>query len=289
MALTPEELQKATFPIVKRGYDPHAVQRFLSEIAGGLRDSDDFRRAGDEVATALRGLHGLLSGMKEEAEEDSLRVRTEAEQEAFRVRTEAEQEAVRLSRQADDDAMRLRAEAAEDARRLRAEADEDAARVRSDAERHRDELLTRAQSEVRDMVEAARAEREDAQRIAGAVEQTVAAKRAELEEYLVAVTTLAESTARARVTAVLDSYRAEVDRLVAARERTSSALRLVRSSLEKAVAGLGDDVDLTDSTLGTEEQNLQPPSLDAAAAEDAVAHALETIASPLETNPGRLL
>jgi DivIVA domain-containing protein len=274
MSLTPEELERATFPVVKRGYDPHAVGRFLSEVATNLRESDDFRRAGDEVEAALRGLHGLLARMKAEAEEDALRVRTEAEQEAFRVRTDAEQHAVRLAREVEEESVRIRTEAEEDARRLRA-----------DAERERDELMTHVQSEARDLLEEASAEREEARRIAAAVDQTVAAKRSEFEEYLVAVTTLAESTARARVASVLDGYRAEVERLVAAREQTSVALQMVRSSLEQAVTGLGGDVDLTDGSLH-DEQLLQPPPLDDDAVEAAVAHALESMASPMQTKPG---
>jgi DivIVA domain-containing protein len=282
MSLTPEELERTTFPVVKRGYDPRVVQRFLSELATSLRESDDFRRAGDEVATALRGLHGLLAGIKADAEDEALRVRTEAEQEAFRVRTDAEQQAVVLTRQAEEEAARARTEAERDAGRLRHEAAEDAARLRAEAQRERDELMTHAQIEVRAMLEEARLEREDAKRIAAAVDQTVAAKRSEFDEYLVAVTTLAESTARARVAAVLDGYRAEVERLVAAREQTSAALRVVRSSLEQAVTGLDPDVDLTDRTLRDEEA-LQPPPLDDDAVEAAVAHALESMASPIET------
>lgn len=284
MSLTPEELERATFPVVKRGYDTHAVERFLSDIAKRLREADDFGRAGDEVASALRGLHGLLSGMKDEAEEDALRVRTEAEQEAFRVRTEAEQLSVRLGRQGEEEAKRLRIEAEAHAQLVRTEAEDDARRLRAESDREREELMTHAQNEVSSMLDDARAEREDARRVAGAVEQTVAAKRIELEEYLVAVTSLAENTARARVTSVLEAYRAEVDRLVAAREHTSAALKQVRAALEQAVAGLGDDVDLTDGAFVSDEHLMQPPPcLDDDAVEHAVASALEALPSPLET------
>lgn len=274
MSLTPEELERATFPMVKHGYDPRAVEHFLSEIATNLRESDDFRRAGDEVATALREFHGVMARMKAEAGEEALRVRTEAEQEAFRVRTDAEQHSVLLGQQAEEESVRLRAEAAEDARRLR-----------SAAALEREELMTHAQSEVSSMLEDAHAEREDAKRIAAAVEQTIAAKRTEFEEYLVAVTSLAESTARARVAAVLDGYRAEVERLVAAREQTSAALQVVRSSLEQAVSGLNADVDLTDGAVH-DVPVLEPPPLGDDAVEDAVTHALESMASPIESTPG---
>jgi hypothetical protein len=136
------------------------------------------------------------------------------------------------------------------------------------------------------MVEDARIEREDAKRIAAAVDETVKAKRAEFEEYLVAVTSLAESTARARVESVLDGYRAEVERLAAARAQTSAALQAVRSSLEKAVVGLGDEVDLRDHPAH-DEPALQPPPLDDDAIEDAVAHALRSTASPIESPSGQ--
>jgi vacuolar-type H+-ATPase subunit E/Vma4 len=226
--------------------------------------------------------------MKEDAEEEALRIRTEAEQDAFRVRTDAEQHAVRLNRQAEEAAVQLRSEAAEDAHRLRAEAADDAARLRGEAQREHDEMVGNAQTETRTMVENARAERQDAQRVASAVEQTVTAKRAELEDYLVAVTSLAESTARARVTAVLDGYRAEVDRLVAAREQTSAALRQLRRSLELAAAGLGEEVDLTDTGQSAEEHRPRPPSLDEDVVEAAVSQALASVTSPLDKKPGQV-
>jgi DivIVA domain-containing protein len=284
MSFSPEELEGAKFPVVKHGYDPHAVEQFLADVATNLRESDDFRRAGEEVATALREFQTVLAEMKAAAEADALRVRTEAEQEAFRVRTDAEQEAVASSRRAEAESVTMRAEAEEAARQLRHDATEDATRLRADAEREREELITHAQSEVSNMLEGAYAEREDAKRIAAAVEHTVTAKRAEFEEYLAAVTGLAESTARTRVAAVLDGYRAEVDRLVAAREQTSAALQTVRSSLEQAVSGLNADVDLTDRSL-QDEHVFVPPPLGDDAVEDAVAHALESVASVIETKP----
>jgi DivIVA domain-containing protein len=274
MSLTPEELERAEFPMVKHGYDPNAVEHFLAEVASNLRGSDDFRRAGDEVATALREFQGVIERMKADAAEEALRVRTEAEQEAFRVRTDAEQHSVLVGRNAEEESVRLRTEAEEDARRVRA-----AAAV------EREDLMTHAQSEMTSMLEDARAEREDAKRIAAAVEHTIAAKRSEFEEYLVAVTSLAESTARSRVAAVLEGYRAEVERLVAAREHTSAALQLVRSSLEQAVSGLNADVDLTDGSL-PDQPPLEPPPLGDDAVEEAVNHALESMASPIETSPG---
>jgi DivIVA domain-containing protein len=271
MSLTPEELERATFPVVKHGYDPKAVDRYLAEVATNVRESDDFLRAGDEVATALRRFHSVIAEMTDEAKNDALRLRTEAEEDALRVRTEAEQEA-----------FRMRTEAVEEARRLRLEVNDEVARLRADAEREREELLTHAQEEVQKMLEDARTEREDAKRIAAAVDETVKAKRAEFEEYLVAVTSLAESTARARVESVLDGYRAEVERLAAARAQTSAALQVVRTSLEQAVMGLGDEVDLRERPPAEEPPPLQPPPLDAEAVDEAVAHALRSTASPVD-------
>jgi DivIVA domain-containing protein len=277
-SLTPEELQQAMFPVVKRGYDTAAVDRYLAEIAGRLHEADDFQRAGDEVAAALRGFQGVLADMRDEAEERALRVRTEAEQEAFRVRTEAEQLAVTMRNDAEQEANRTRTTAAEAAER-----------VRVDAEREREELMAHAQSEVRSMLEDARVEREEAKKLAAAVDETVEAKHREFEEYLVAMTTLAENTARSRVTAVLDGYRAEVKRLVAARDQASAALEIVRSSLEHALTGLGQsELDLTDSAL-VDEATLPPAPIDDDAVEAAVVHALESITAPIETPPGQLI
>jgi DivIVA domain-containing protein len=274
MSLTPEDLERATFPMVKRGYDPQAVGRYLADLATNLRESDDYRRAGDEVAAVLRRFHGLVGEMAEQAESDAARVRAEAEQDALRVRTEAEQ-----------DAFRMRTEAVEDARKLRLEANEEVTRLRAEAEREHDELLSHAQDEVRSMLDDAREEREDARRIAAAVNETVTAKRAEFEEYLEAVSSLAESTARARVEAVLESHRIEVERLAAARAQASTALQVVRSALEQAVVGLGDDLDLRDRPVSAEPPPL--PALDDDAVDDAVTLALRSTTSPMEIEHGK--
>lgn len=274
-SLTPEELRQATFPVVKRGYDMTAVDSYLADVAARLRDADAFQKAGDDVAVALRGFQGVLADLREEAEERALRVRTEAEQEAFRVRTEAEQLAVAMRNDAEQESQRTRAVATEAAERMRA-----------DAERERQELMAHAQAEVRNMLEDARVERDEAKRLADAVDEAVEAKHREFEEYLVAMTTLAESTARSRVTAVLDSYRAEVKRLVAAREQAGAALEIVRSSLEQALTGLGHpDLDLTDAAM-LDDLPLPPAPIDDEAVEAAVAHALEAITAPIDAPSG---
>lgn len=280
MELTPEELERATFPLVKRGYDPEAVQRFLAEVAARLRQEDDFRRAGDEVATALRGLHDLLTDMKSEAEEEALRIRTEAEQEAFRVRTEAEQQAVRMHN-----------DAVEEIRQLQATAEANAARIRSEAERERDELMAHAQSEVRNMLEEARAERQRAEQLTEAADRTLAARRTELEEYLSSIATLAEHTARARAAAVIDGYAEEVDRLVQTKQRAAEALTEVKAALDKAVSALRADVDLTGDAAPTDDHALEietPPTEDEIVAE-VVTTTLDSVTSPLESRPGQLL
>ena len=65
MRPTPEEIEARRFRLAQNGYDCEAVDRFLAEVAEGLRSQpapeagtpDEFGRLGQEIAAILRNAH----------------------------------------------------------------------------------------------------------------------------------------------------------------------------------------------------------------------------------------
>jgi DivIVA domain-containing protein len=234
MSFTPEEIAATTFPVVRRGYAPDQVDGYLRRLAEHLRESDEFRTAGDEVATALRGLHGLLSGMKEESEQEAATIRAEAEVEAERRRREAEAYAEQLER-----------EAKAEAERIRRQVDEELSRKRTDADREIRSLLAEAEADTTRLLELAKAEMLAAEREADAVQQTVRVQREEVDGYVLSVSQRAEHAARERVARVLEQHQAELDRLIRSRHEVASDLERLQSLLRSTLDETGRYVDLT--------------------------------------------
>ena len=163
---------------------------FFLEVATNLRESDDFVAAKDEVATALREFHELLTLMKAEASEEAMLrdLYKGRNRQRFRGRTDAREYSALLGEQAEEElGLSPRLEAAEDARRS----------TLRRGHRTRGNRCPMYSSKPSSMLEDAHAEPEDANDMAEAVEKTIVAKRSEFEEHLVAVTSLAKSTARA--------------------------------------------------------------------------------------------
>jgi len=106
MAITPDEIETKVFPLVRRGYEPAAVDDFLKDVAttlaqaqGGLatppvpeaeatapepvaepaaepdavtvRGPDDFGQLGEEVAAILRQAHESVAQLRHRAEADA--------------------------------------------------------------------------------------------------------------------------------------------------------------------------------------------------------------------------
>jgi DivIVA domain-containing protein len=234
MSLTPEEIEAAQFTLVRRGYAPDEVAGLLRRIADHLRSSDDYRTAGDEVATALRGLHGLLSGMKEETEQEMAVARAEAEAEAARVKDEAEQFAARTKE-----------EAALEVARLRREAEDEINRKRTDADREMRALLEEAEADTTRLLELAEAEKAAADREAEAVRQTVRAKRDEIDGYVRSASERAERSARERVARVLEQHKEDLDRLLRSRQEVARDMERLQSILRSTLDEAGRYVDLT--------------------------------------------
>ena len=140
---TPEEIEARRFRLAQNGYDCEAVDRFLAEIADGLRsdpapsplDPDEFGRLGQEIAAILRNAHDAAGAVKAEAEGQAAALRATAEAEAHDIRKASQGEAEAIKALATIEADADRAAARAEAEALRAKAESDAAEMRADAER----------------------------------------------------------------------------------------------------------------------------------------------------------
>ncbi len=165
LPVEPEEIEQTTFPTVRRGYDPKAVDRFLSLVASYYREAKRTppppprppapppppppppltygETLGDEVASIVdfaaqaaeelrakveREAHAILTAAAEEAAETTQLAMKQLEM-ANQVTAAAEQEADAIRAAARYDANRLGQEAREAAARLEQDAQEKASQL----------------------------------------------------------------------------------------------------------------------------------------------------------------
>ena len=178
MAITPDEIETKVFPLVRRGYEPAAVDDFLKDVAttlaqaqGGLatppvpeaeatapepvaepaaepdavtvRGPDDFGQLGEEVAAILRQAHESVAQLRHRAEAD-----------AALIRQNAQREAQELTRRADAD----RQAAAIELEAARHESDRILADVQRQADGAAAAAAALARQRTQEVIEAARAE-----------------------------------------------------------------------------------------------------------------------------------
>ncbi|HVN49873.1 MAG TPA: DivIVA domain-containing protein [Acidimicrobiales bacterium] len=303
MRPTPEEIEARRFRLAQNGYDCEAVDRFLAEIAEGLRaepaadalSPDEFGRLGQEIAAILRNAHEGAGAVKAEAEGQAAALRATAEAEAHDLRKAslAEAEAIKALAAVEAQAERSAAQAEADELRTRAQAE--AAEIRAEAERQ----LGQAAHRLAVADEQAAATRAGADR-----EAAIRLEQAEREARERASEIAADAERRAE--ASLEAEQSTYLRLLAARDDLQQAL-------ERLAAHVGvhqDDpvVDLTTAppqvrslahppTAGPEagvgERGGRPAPVSApepgAASSPSVAFDLESRSvgsSPLEASPG---
>ena len=97
--LTPEDIEARRFRLAPNGYECEAVDRFLVEVIEALRnqpvatgDSDEFSRAGQEIASVLRAARDSAGAMRAEAEGLAASMRSRAEIEVSDLRRQADEE-----------------------------------------------------------------------------------------------------------------------------------------------------------------------------------------------------
>ena len=211
MALTPDEVERRTFPIADWGYERGEVHKFLVEVATTLRyafhtsfptvtvvsptpppapvavptgEGTDLAGLGNQVDEVLRAASALGSSLRDQAEADATTIKAQAELDAADRLREAEAEAEarreqarRVLQAAEHQAAALLADAEQQAQDIvRGAVDQARARaerIERRAERHA-ERVQRFEADVHDRLTAARADLDKAiERLAGSADEPV--------------------------------------------------------------------------------------------------------------------
>jgi DivIVA domain-containing protein len=213
MPVEPDGLEAKTFRRRWRGYDAEEVRGFLREMAAELRQSDDFHRAGHEVAIALRQMHQSIVNLEREhenaaagaraaAEAASTHLLEEARTEAAVLLEDAKAEAAALLEEARVESDRERTEVLADCERMRAEAATDAATTRNGAKSEVDDAWAKAQAEctlARALADDALAKARTERSLAEQERKAVSAMRIQAEMQAAAIIAKAEADAAQRV------------------------------------------------------------------------------------------
>jgi DivIVA domain-containing protein len=159
-----EEVRSASFTLVRRGYEPDEVRRYLSELADRLQAEGASHPGSDAVRRELELVGEKTAGLLAQAEEGAERMHSEAVREASGILSKAR-----------DESEATRSAAAEHAGRVRAEADRYAEETRAEADR---ESVVEIEAEL----EGLRAQRdeilEDLSDLVAELERTIAGRAA---------------------------------------------------------------------------------------------------------------
>lgn len=189
---TPDEIRRATFRVVFRGYDQAEVESRLSELASAMEDlveqrdrmasrlgefadrdlKSEFETVGREVTSVLEAARSAAHTMRDRATADAARWRSEAmaEVEALRKEARGDAEALRsdawatggqLLEQVMAEVERIRTAAERDSLAVRGEAEREAHRLTSSARREAEEQVRTAKLEAERLVAQAQAEHDD--------------------------------------------------------------------------------------------------------------------------------
>jgi DivIVA domain-containing protein len=169
--LTPEEIEATRFPTRARGYDRHAVDAFLAEIAAELR------RASGAPVQPLRQLGEEVGEFLQHAKDVAERLRVQAEQDLDAARRGAET----LLERAREERRRLEDATAREAEEIKAEAEIRAQESRAAAERLRAKARSYATVVVREAKREAARVRDEAREMA---ERTRASAQRDVQERM---------------------------------------------------------------------------------------------------------
>jgi DivIVA domain-containing protein len=157
-----DRIRSATFPLARRGYDRHEVERFLNEIAdwletGGTDEAradlvaEDLDRIGKQVSNILTEAHEAARTMRADAERAVRQQLAEANRKAEEIREKAEEYAEEAREEADAFVMKTRSEANAQAEQVQADADGYAQTRRGDADSYSEEVRGEAEAAVREL------------------------------------------------------------------------------------------------------------------------------------------
>lgn len=226
MPLTPEDIERRTFEVRKRGYDKTQVDRFLGEIANAYRvvlesGPEAIGPTQQTVATSEPGTSPSLQRQEPSSPDLALGRRRQARQddpglltptnlgeyqevgaEVAAVLASAQQSADALVHDAEAKVARLRADVETYAQQVTQEAQRYAAACQEDAERDRSEAARQLQ-DARDQAEAASWAHEEAQRALDLARQRAEAELDRAASEADTILQQAEQAARARVEGIL--------------------------------------------------------------------------------------
>jgi DivIVA domain-containing protein len=118
-----EEIRSAAFTLVRKGYDPGEVRRYLSELADRLQGEQPGHPGSEVVRRELELVGAKTADILVQAEESAERMHAESVREAGGVLAKAREDSEAARRAADEHAARVRAEADTYAEATRAGAD----------------------------------------------------------------------------------------------------------------------------------------------------------------------
>ncbi len=248
--MTPDDIGRKTFTMVRKGFDPIEVQGYLLAVATELR----------EARSQALGLDRELQAARHEAErsrdldpsqltallgEETARVLDAARMAADEMRAKAEQSSSLLLSETIASTDDLKAKAEESSTQLRTETEAAAAQLRAESEAE----ATRVRAEAAELLEQRRAEAEsevaDIQaRGAELAAQAEAEAAAEIERGRQEGREMVAEAQRVRERMLNDlarrrkAFRQQIERLQAGRDRLMSAYDVVRETLDVATEEL---------------------------------------------------
>jgi DivIVA domain-containing protein len=213
---SPAAVSAAVFTVARRGYDQTEVRDFLRMVSAELARLQERERFLESELKAMQTRGMSSPGMLDEEVVTAL-----LGEEAARVLSAAREASAQIRQRAEESATRLVKEAASDAARLREEAELEAVRRREDAAADAEAEIELAKQQGRDMVNEARDYREKV--------LSELARRRELA-------------------------RAQIEQLVANRDRLLNAFERARLATDDVMTGLVS----VDDDLPSEYVNLAP-------------------------------
>jgi DivIVA domain-containing protein len=215
--MSPDDVARKSFTMVRKGFDPIEVQGFLLSVSNELRQARaDLLELDRELRTALEELR--LANELDPAKltamlgEQTVKVLDAAREAADDMRAKADQAANQHLREATEESGRLRREASEILQRRTAEAEAEVDKIRAQG----DELRSQAETEALAEVERGRQQGRE-----------MVAEAQKVRERML------NDLARRR-----KQFRQQIERLQAGRDRLMSAYGVVRETLDVATEEL---------------------------------------------------
>ncbi|MFP3915209.1 MAG: DivIVA domain-containing protein [Actinomycetota bacterium] len=241
---TPDEIRRAAFRVVFRGFEQEEVASYLDRLAAALEElaaerdrlrdrlgefadrdlKEEFESVGREVTAVLEAARTAAEAMRDRASADATRWRSEAVAEVESMRREARADAEALRSDAWTTGTQLLDEVQAEVERQRVETERSALAIRGGAEREAHRLTSAARREAEEVLRAAKME----------AERMVAQARVEHDDIISDAHRQAE-TAQERARALEERRHELMEEL----ESVRAALASVEGELEERRQGVG--------------------------------------------------